>query len=59
MYSEAFEALRTEVIPHLVQNRSTNEPIRIWSAGCATGEEAYSIAMLLQEASERGNEAVP
>lgn len=57
--SEAFEALRTEVIPHLVQNRSTNEPIRIWSAGCATGEEAYSIAMLLQEASERGNEAVP
>lgn len=46
---EAFEALKTSVFPGLVANRSPNSPIRVWVAGCATGEEAYSIAISLLE----------
>ena len=56
---EAFDLLQSEVVPQLVEHRIESEPIRIWSAGCATGEEAYSIAMLLQEASSRNADAVP
>ncbi len=44
---KAFEALAQKVIPHLF--RGEHNPIRVWVAGCATGEEAYSIAMLLME----------
>jgi two-component system CheB/CheR fusion protein len=44
-----WEYLRDEIVPRLVRPGSS-EPIRIWSAGCASGEEAYSIAMLLAEA---------
>ena len=47
---EAFEALRDKAIPQLFQNRSSDNPVRIWVPGCATGEEAYSIAMLCQDA---------
>ena len=46
---EAFDLLRTEVIPHLFANHGGNDPVRIWHACCATGEEAYSVAMLVQE----------
>lgn len=46
---EAFEALRKEVVK-VAEARKTSESIRVWVAGCATGEEAYSIAMLLAEA---------
>ena len=48
--TEAFEELRTGVIVPLVQARDDEAPLRAWVAGCATGEEAYSIAMLLLEA---------
>jgi two-component system, chemotaxis family, CheB/CheR fusion protein len=51
--SEAFEALKTEVIPQLFPNKQQGEPIRVWVAGCATGEEAYSISMLLLEEASR------
>ena len=47
---ESFEALEREVIPRLFENSSEDTRIRAWSAGCATGEEAYSLAMLLTEA---------
>jgi two-component system CheB/CheR fusion protein len=52
--SEVFEFLAHRVIPSLFENKSAHDCIRVWSAGCATGEEAYSLAiLLLEEASRR------
>ena len=45
----AFYALEKEVIPKLFENKGSSGAIRVWVAGCATGEEAYSVAMLLAE----------
>ena len=45
----AFEALQERVIPDLFAGRPQQSPIRVWVPGCSTGEEAYSIAILLQE----------
>jgi two-component system CheB/CheR fusion protein len=47
--AEAFEVLKTKVIPELIKKKHPEIPLRIWIAGCATGEEAYSIAMLFAE----------
>ena len=44
-----FEELTTRVFPALTKNRSPKDPIRVWVPGCATGEEAYSIAICLTE----------
>ncbi|MEJ7617802.1 MAG: chemotaxis protein CheB, partial [Pyrinomonadaceae bacterium] len=46
---EAFDALEKNVIPRLFENKGPNDHVRAWVAGCATGEEAYSLAMLLSE----------
>ena len=46
---EAFEALADKVIPELARDRRPEDKIRIWVPGCATGEEAYSLAILLSE----------
>jgi two-component system CheB/CheR fusion protein len=46
---EAFEALEARVIPKLFEGKTEEDHVRVWVAGCATGEEAYSIAMLLAE----------
>jgi len=46
---EAFTALKEKVIPKLFEDKPNGGVIRIWSAGCSTGEEAYSIAILIQE----------
>src|SRR5262245_24873830 len=42
----AWQFLRDEVVPKITSTKGTGEQIRIWSAGCATGEEAYSLAMV-------------
>ncbi|HEX5413159.1 MAG TPA: chemotaxis protein CheB [Terriglobia bacterium] len=46
---DVFEALTREVLPNLVKDRPAGTPIRVWIAGCSTGEEAYSVAMVLRE----------
>src|SRR6185503_10916148 len=46
---DAFEALEHRVIPELVERTEADEQIRVWVPGCATGQEAYSMAMLLHE----------
>ncbi len=46
---EAFAALEAHVIPNLFANRSADAAVRVWVPGCSSGEEAYSIAILLME----------
>jgi two-component system CheB/CheR fusion protein len=46
---QAFEVLEHRIIPELVERANPDEQIRVWVPGCATGQEAYSIAMLLHE----------
>jgi two-component system CheB/CheR fusion protein len=46
----AWEHLAREVLPGILRNKTDDAPVRVWSAGCASGEEAYSIAILLAEA---------
>jgi two-component system CheB/CheR fusion protein len=48
--TEAWEVLKTEVVPRLIAQAEPDKPIRVWSVGCASGEEPYSIAMLFAEA---------
>ena len=47
---EAFETLQTLAIPNLLAGKSAADTLRVWIPGCATGEEAYSIAIALKEA---------
>ncbi|HEX5998770.1 MAG TPA: chemotaxis protein CheB [Hyphomicrobiaceae bacterium] len=49
---QAWEVLDKEVIAPLVRDRVASETIRVWVAGCATGEEAYSVAMLIHQQME-------
>ena len=46
---KAFDRLKEDVFPEILKNKKDNQPLRIWVAGCSTGEEAYSLAMLLNE----------
>lgn len=48
--AEFFEKLKHIVIYNILENSGSTDPIRIWSAGCSTGEEAYSLAILFHEA---------
>jgi two-component system CheB/CheR fusion protein len=46
----AWDFLRAEIVPRIVETKKAYEPIRVWSAGCSSGEEAYSLAIVLAEA---------
>jgi len=50
---EAFQTLEVQVIPQLFHGKLSDRAIRVWVPGCATGEEAYSVAMLLLEQASR------
>jgi two-component system CheB/CheR fusion protein len=49
---EAWEALDGEVIPELFRGKTPDDEIRVWVPGCATGEEAYTVGMLLEQYAE-------
>jgi len=56
---EAFKVLEATVIPDLVRRKSDAQPLRVWVPGCATGEEAYSIAILFLEHLSAANKHCP
>ena len=47
--AEAFEALERDIIPKLFEGKTAGDQVRVWVTGCATGEEAYTVTMLLSE----------
>jgi two-component system CheB/CheR fusion protein len=51
--AKAFEALQELVMPRLFQGKGPADTIRVWVPGCATGEEVYSLAIMLREHSEQ------
>ncbi len=46
----AWEYLAQNIVPKILAEKKAGDPVRVWSAGCASGEEAYTVAMLLAEA---------
>ena len=54
--SKTFESLKETVIPDLFKDKQAGDSIRIWIPGCSTGEEAYTIAILLKEEIEKLNQ---
>lgn len=55
--AEVFDFLEKEIVPKLFLKKSASDNLRVWSVGCATGEEAYSIAMLVLEQAGRMTDA--
>ena len=47
--ASSWEYLTEEILPRLIASKSGDEPIRLWSAGCASGQEPYSLAIVLAE----------
>lgn len=55
----AWEFLEEEVLPKIITNLKENQPLRIWVSACSTGEEAYSIAILVDEILTKMNKSIP
>jgi two-component system CheB/CheR fusion protein len=55
---KTFDLLVSKVIPDLVEQHDSGQPVRVWVAGCSTGEEAYSIAILFLEAIAASNRPI-
>lgn len=56
---DTFEFLQTEVLPAILQNHQDGSPVRVWVPGCSTGEEAYSIGILIREVMDARGHSVP
>jgi two-component system CheB/CheR fusion protein len=56
--SEAFDVLKAKVLPILLENKPYNQSLRAWVPGCSTGEEAYSLAIILREFMDELNREV-
>jgi len=52
---KAFNVLKKEIAPDILEKKNKEDVVRIWTPGCSTGEEAYSLAMIFLEAIERSN----
>jgi two-component system CheB/CheR fusion protein len=52
---KAFESLREKILPELLRDKPEDYILRVWVAGCSSGEEAYSVAIILQEVMEELN----
>jgi len=56
---DAFRALKDTVLPRIFRNKAPSEPLRVWVAGCSTGEEVYSIAITVLEYLQQHKTSVP
>src|SRR5260370_10967551 len=55
---ESFDTLKSTILPGIFEHHCIDEAVRIWALGCSTGEEVYSLAMVLQEYMEETNQFV-
>jgi two-component system CheB/CheR fusion protein len=56
---ESFRTLESHIVPKLLEGKGKDDPLRIWVPGCSTGEEAYSIAIVLSECLGKRRASVP
>lgn len=56
---EVFRTLATDILPDLFEKHADSNQIRVWSIGCSTGEEAYSLSMLLEEYTDNSSSNIP
>jgi len=57
--SDNFDFLRTDIVPSIISHHGDGTPIRVWVPGCSTGEEAYSIAIIIRELLEDSGTIIP